>query len=251
MTDIVMFIIFGLIVGFVGGYAGIGGAPFLVIIMTVIYGVSQHTAQGTVLAVMLGPMSLLGIIAMKDKIKRNLKYAVVGVIAYAVFSYIGAYFAFLIESNRLQIVFSIFIFLLGINEILGVFSMDKPKHQSSEIPFLYIATVGVFVGIVGGFFGIGAGVLMTPIFMNLFGMHKDDARTLSLMILLPPVSIGAVIKYQSEDAILWVGAIIIFASYFITNYFGSRFARNHSTKVFKKVYGYILIAISIVNLLTI
>ncbi len=253
MTDLLFLLIFGLIVGFVGGYAGIGGAPFLIVFLSLFMGVSQHAAQGTVLAVMLGPMSLLGIMTMTKRIKPMLQFAIIGVICYAFFSYFGAYFAFLVDSSKLKFVFSTFVFIIGINEIFGFVEKSKylKKMGKKNANLKNVALVSVVVGAVGGFFGIGAGILMTPIFVGLFGMKKDDARLLSLMILLPPVSLGAVIKYHMEGAVIWQSALIIFFAYFITNYFGSKLALKHSAKKFKAVYGYILIAISIFSIVSI
>ena len=78
--------LFGMFVGFAGGYAGIGGAPFLVAAMVLFLGYDQHLAQGTVLAVMLGPMSLPGVLVMWDRV-RLLKVEIgIGVVAYALFS---------------------------------------------------------------------------------------------------------------------------------------------------------------------
>ncbi len=249
--NLLFLLVFGLIVGFVGGYAGIGGAPFLIVFLGAFMGMSQHMAQGTVLAVMLGPMSLLGIMTMKKRVRHILKYAIIGVISYAIFSYFGAYFAFMFDSEKLSRIFSVFIGIMGLNEIFGFVLQRSPQEnfERETISTFKMALVGVVVGAVGGFFGIGAGVLMTPIFIGMFGMKKDDARLLSLMILLPPVSLGAVIKYHMEGAIYWIGALTIFFSYFITNYFGSKLALKHSVKKFRSVYGYILLLISIFNII--
>ncbi len=252
MTNLILLIVVGLIVGFIGGYAGIGGAPFLVVFLSGFIGMTQHTAQGTVLAVMLGPMSLLGILTMKARVRQNLKFAVIGVLSYAVFSYFGAYCAFLVDGAKLKIIFSIFVILIGLNEIFGILKHYFDAHDAlkTKISTRKVALVGIVVGAVGGFFGVGAGLLMAPVFIGIFGMDKDDARLLSLMILLPPVSLGAVVKYQLEGAIEWFAVLIIFASYFFTNYFGSKLALTHSVKKFRAVYGYILILIGLLNLVT-
>ncbi len=201
-------------------------------------------AQGTVLAVMLGPMSLLGILAMRERTKKNLKFAIIGVIFYAFFSYLGAYLAFLLNTNNLKVIFSLFLLILGFSQLFNF----KYSKKQFKLNLLSMSLVGIFVGVIGGLFGIGAGVLMVPIFINLFNLNKDDARVLSLMILLPPVSLGAVIKYQSENSINWIAALIIFATYFVTNYFGSKLAKNQSSKQFKFYYGIILIIISLINI---
>ncbi len=251
MTDVFLLISFGLITGFIGGYAGIGGAPFIIVFMTVFLGCSQHIAQGTVLAVMLGPMSLIGVLAMRNRAKKMLKFAIIGVISYGLFSYLGAYFAFLVESNNLKIIFSIFIFLIGLNEIFGILNKESSLENSNKLSSVSCSIVGSVVGVVGGFLGIGAGILMTPLFINVFSMDKDDARALSLMILLPPVSLGAVLKYSGEGTVIWSAALIIFISYFLTNYFGSKLALTHSASRFKRNYGYILVFISIANFIPI
>jgi len=61
MSDINSLIVTGTLVGLLGGFAGIGGAPLMVSFMTLILGFPQLRAQGIVLTMMLGPMSLLGL----------------------------------------------------------------------------------------------------------------------------------------------------------------------------------------------
>lgn len=249
MIDISYFFLlaFGLIIGFIGGYAGIGGAPFIIVFLTFVMGYNQHIAQGTVLAVMLGPMSLLGVLTMKDKVKSIYKYALLGILTYALFSYFGAKLAFLVDSSKLRIFFSILLIFIGIKEINSY--REKINFCRLKLNYVSISIIGIVVGVIGGFFGIGAGVLMVPLFISFFGMPKDDARLLSLLILLPPVSLGAIIKYQSEGAINWIAALVIFIAYFITNYYGSKLAMTHSTKKFKKYYGVILLVLGIINLI--
>lgn len=240
-------ILIGLITGYIGGYAGIGGAPFIILVLKTILGYSQHTAQGTVLAIMLGPMSLMGIIAMKDKVKYVYKYAILGSIVYMIFSYIGASLAFLLNTSKMSLYFSLFIFVLGIYQILDIDINNIFYFKQNNISIKNMINIGIIVGVIGGLFGIGAGLLMVPIFTDIYNMKKDFARLLSLLILLPPVSLGAVIKYSSENAIVWKSVIIIFVCYFITNYYGSKIGLKHSDTVFKKYYGYILIFISVIN----
>ena len=90
---------------------------------------------------------------------------------------------------------------------------------------------------------------MVPLLIWLFGMDKDDARTLSLLLLLPPVSIGAVIRYQSRGDIIWLVTLIGFCTYFLSNYWGARLGRHHSHKVFQGVLGGTLLVLGIIYLL--
>ena len=240
----------GAIVGLAGGYAGIGGAPFLVAGLALLLNFSQQDAQGTVLAVMLGPMSLLGVIVMWDRVRFLLPEIGIGVVAYALFSNVGARMAFAMETAWLEFCFGGLLAFLGTRYLRGR-SQDAPKELNPTGPTIggqgriaftrfNITLTSAGIGVVGGLFGIGAGVLMVPILIGLFAMHKDDARSLSLSILLPPVSIGAVAEYHVHDSIDWEAALVIFCLYFATNYFGAKLGRQHSTQTFLAVMGVLL-----------
>ncbi len=240
MIDILLFAIYGTIAGVAGGYAGIGGAPFIIIGLTLFSHFSQHLAQGTSLAVMLGPMSLLSVIHLRHRIKPFLKHIIYGTIAYAFSSYIGAYLAYLLPSVKLQKSFAIFLVFIGFLSILKNIIHSHSEHKEN-CSALTIGILGFFIGIVGGFFGIGAGVLFVPIMTNILKLHKDIARGISLSILLPPVSLGGVIKYGQNGDINILAAVIIFISYFLTNYIGSKIGHYHSHKKFSLILNIILI----------
>lgn len=254
-------ILFGLLTGFLGGYTGIAGGPILVALSVILAGYSQHEAQGIILAVMLGPMTITGLIAMKDRIKKLLSYALVSVVSYAIFSYFGAIFAFLINDKYLKIYFGLFLIMIGIIEIILLLNNKNVEQQQPDehnisvenglIAFNYftMTVLSSIAGIIGGLFGLGGGALMIPVMTLLMKVHKDDARTLSLMILLPPVSTGAVIKYQMEGAIDWKAVLIVFTAYIVTNYFGSILGRKHSAKYFKVIFSIVIIVLGLSYLL--
>lgn len=248
MDTFLLLVLFGCLVGFIGGYAGIGGAPFLVAILVALFDMTQFEAQGTVLAVMLGPMSLMSVLSLWDKVKPNIREIIIGVVSYALMSYLGATLAYQIPEKTLKLLFAILLILLGIYNIYSRNKkVDTDSHSGSmSISTGQMLTVGSGVGVVGGLFGIGAGVLMVPIFINIFKVNKDVARAISLAILLPPVSIGAVIKYSQEGAINWRYAIILFFCYFFVNYFGGKLGAKHGLETFKKYFGIILILLGLV-----
>jgi len=246
MCPLIVYILLGLAIGYIGGYAGIGGAPFLIAFLVLVCGISQYTAQGSVLTMMLGPMSLLGIMTMKNEVKSQWKSIVIGVLAYAVFSYFGAELAFYFGELSVKKYFALLLILIGIMQLIPQFSKPDYIKKTENIPAWWMFFVGSITGIIGGLFGIGAGVLMVPIFLMGFNMKKNHARALTLAILLPPVSLGAFIKYQQEGAIDWKLVVILFISYFIANYFGAKRGTKADIKTFKKIYAILLIAIAVV-----
>ena len=238
--------LFGMFVGFAGGYAGIGGAPFLVAAMVLFLGYDQHLAQGTVLAVMLGPMSLPGVLVMWDRVRLLKVEIAIGVVAYALFSNVGARIAYAVHTHVLQIAFGGLLILLGFKYLAGSKRADSRTLDPDRITLgegklrfsrLNVGILASLIGVVGGLFGIGAGVVMVPLFIGVFALHKDDARALSLAILLPPVSIGAIVEYSAQGGIDWTGALIILVAYISTNLPGAKLGRAHDTRLFLKVMG--------------
>jgi len=249
-VQVVILVGMGAFVGLAGGYAGIGGAPFLVAALVLFLGFEQHTAQGTVLAVMLGPMSLAGVLVMWDRVRLLLPEIVLGVTTYALFSNLGARAAFAMDTQALEIGFGGLLILLGGRYLTQsrratteALIPDKVTIGQGTLAFSHwnVGVLSALIGVVGGLFGIGAGVLMVPLFMGLFALHKDDARALSLAILLPPVSVGAIVEYAHHDAIDWEVAGIMFILYFLTNHFGAKWGRAHETRTFLHVMGGILL----------
>ena len=235
---------------------GIGGAPFLVAGLVLALGRSQHLAQGTVLAVMLAPMSLPAVWVMRDRVKVLWRHTLVGVLTYAVCSNLGARIAFALPQQSLSMAFSALLIGLGLhyllhpadNHAVHPLIADRPTLvERRRIPFS-LTTVGVIgcgIGVAGGLFGIGAGVLMVPILITAVGLHKDDARALSLAILLPPVSVGAVLEYEHHGDIDWSAAVVIFIAYLVTNLPGGALGRKHDTRRFLRITGAVLLALGL------
>jgi len=248
MEYILIYILLGLVIGFVGGYAGIGGSPFMIAFLVLLLGMSQLSAQGTVLTAMLGPMSLLGILTLKDEVSHQWKAIIIGTLSYAFFSYFGAKLAFLFGEVHLRHFFAYFLIFIALLELFSnTFPFGKEEVDNIKAP--WILFVSALTGIIGGLFGIGAGVLMIPIFMIFFHLKKNYARALSLAILLPPVSLGAFIEYLHKGAISWTAVFFLFFSYFFANYFGARLGKVSRKETFRIVYAILLMSIAILYLL--
>ena len=60
ISQLLTLIAIGIFAGFTGGALGLGGGVIIVPSLVFIMGLSQHTAQGTSLAVLIFPVALLG-----------------------------------------------------------------------------------------------------------------------------------------------------------------------------------------------
>ncbi len=240
------------IVGFLGGYTGIAGGPFIVFLLSVSLGYSQHAAQGTVLAMMLGPMTILPVIDGWNIVRKRWKEILVATLAYMAFSLGGAETAYLFSSPVLKLVFGVFITVLGLTYILFSTKHVSPIADRSDksVPLVLMALIGAFIGTVGGMVGIGAGILLIPILTMGLGIERVEAQTMSLALLLPPVSIGAVAKYGFlENDVIWPVAGLMLLAYVITSGLGYRFSLRHRTLVVQAVLSVLLVLAGVISII--
>lgn len=113
MQTILLLIALGLVAGFAGGLIGIGGGIIVIPALVFLLGMSQSTAQGTNIAVMLPPIGLLAFINYYKSGMMDLRYALV----IAVFSLIGGYFgsklAITIDQTLLKRIFGVFLLFMA------------------------------------------------------------------------------------------------------------------------------------------
>lgn len=112
-SALLIIIAIGIIAGIMAGMLGIGGAIIMVPALVFFMGVSQQTAQGTSLAVMLPP---IGIIAAYNYYKAgqvNIKFALILAAAFLVGSYFGSKLALNLPEPLLKKIFGIVLLLVA------------------------------------------------------------------------------------------------------------------------------------------
>ncbi len=114
-----LFLALGLGVGVLSGFFGIGGGIVMIPAMVLLFGLSQHQAQGTSLAVMVPPIGLLA--AWEYWKHGNVKIGMAAFICLGMFggAFVGSYFAQLIPPALMKRLFGGLLFLVGIKMIVG------------------------------------------------------------------------------------------------------------------------------------
>ncbi len=116
---LLILIVIGLITGTMAGMLGIGGAVIMIPALVYILGISQQTAQGTSLAVMLPP---IGVIAAYNYYKAghvNFKFALILAVFFIVGSYFGSKLALNIPQNVLKKIFGVLLLLVAAKMLLS------------------------------------------------------------------------------------------------------------------------------------
>ena len=116
---ILILIVIGIITGIMAGLLGIGGAIIMIPSLVFLLGISQQTAQGTSLAVMLPP---IGIIAAYNYYKAgqvNIRFAIILAVFFIVGSYFGSKLALNIPQHILKKIFGILLLLVAAKMLLS------------------------------------------------------------------------------------------------------------------------------------
>lgn len=114
--------------------------------------------------------------------------------------------------------------------------------------FFLLLLIGLFAGAMSGFVGIGGGVIMVPALIYLMGLSQMEAQGTSLILMLPPIGIMAVMNYYKAGHLsgtLITYGIIIAIAFIIGGYFGSKLAIRLSDSVVKLIFGILMLYISI------
>lgn len=89
-TTIIILLLIGLFAGILSGLIGVGGGLIIVPALVYFLGMTQHSAQGTSLALMLPPIGILAAMNYYRAGALNMKYALVIAIAFVIGGYFGS-----------------------------------------------------------------------------------------------------------------------------------------------------------------
>jgi len=103
--SIFFYLLLGLIAGTFSGLIGIGGAIIIIPSLVLLFGLSQHTAQGTTLALMVPPIGLLAAWTYYKRGFVDLKIAGLICLGFFVGGLVGAKFATEIPDEILRKIF--------------------------------------------------------------------------------------------------------------------------------------------------
>ena len=110
---------------------------------------------------------------------------------------------------------------------------------------ILLCIVGILAGIVAGSLGVGGGILIVPALVLLFGFSQHTAQGTSLAVLLPPVSIFAMINYHKRGYIDYKVALILVLTFFVGSYLGSIVAVHLPSKTLTKIFGLLMLVVGL------
>lgn len=113
------------------------------------------------------------------------------------------------------------------------------------VAYFLCALLGLVAGVSSGIFGIGGGIIIVPALILMFQFSQQKAQGTSLVSLLAPVGILAVMNYyKSGNADLRYGALIALG-YLGGAFMGSKVALAASSGDLRRAFGVFMIVLGI------
>jgi len=105
--------------------------------------------------------------------------------------------------------------------------------------------IGLSAGILGGIFGIGGGILIVPALTLFLGFSQFRAQGTSLVALLAPVGLFALLAYHRQGETDWKVGGIVAAGFLVGGFFGSKLALSMDELVVRRGFAGFLIVVGI------
>jgi uncharacterized protein len=104
--------------------------------------------------------------------------------------------------------------------------------------------IGILVGVYSGIMGLGGGTIMIPILVLALGFTQHEAVGTSLAVMIPPVTLPAVIQYYREGQAKLGVAGWIALGFLPAVFFGAYLTQYFTDWLLKLVFGFVLVYIA-------
>ena len=191
----------GFAAGLAGGLFGVGGGLVLIPLMTTFFGLTQHQAHGTSLAV-IGATALASIAVYAAY--SNVAWGTAAVVAAASLLTVrlGARWATRLSSLWLTRTFAVFLVVVAVRLLWKSPSGSGDPIYHGLAGIALDAVLGAAVGVLAGFMGVGGGILAVPAFTLLLGMSQQLAQGTSLAVILVTAPVGS-LEHARHGNVVW------------------------------------------------
>ncbi|MFC1658280.1 sulfite exporter TauE/SafE family protein [Candidatus Omnitrophota bacterium] len=114
-----LYIGLGLLAGICSGFLGIGGGTIIIPVLVYVFGLTQHQAQGTTLALMVPPIGLLAALKYYSEGNVDIRIAAFICLGFFIGGLLGAYLVTPVPDAALKKIFGLFLFGVAIKMVIG------------------------------------------------------------------------------------------------------------------------------------
>ena len=254
MSEAVLLLLLGLAVGIAVGLMGVGGGIILVPALVYLLNMNQHVAQGTSLLLQLPPIGIGGLYFYWKQGHVDLRAGLLCALGFLCGGYFGSNLALSISSRDLHALFGIFLMFSAVmlwhkTRMPSSASAHSPATGASSpeavakkngIRVMSIFLIASVVGVMGGMFGVGGGVMLVPLLVLLFHFDQHTAQGTSLVALVPPTGLLAFLNYWHAGDVRFQVGLLLMPGVFLGALAGSKFALRLSPRRMRRVFAVLL-----------
>ena len=167
MSQAILSLVFGGLIGFSLGLLGGGGSILTVPILVYVIGQDVHAATGTSLAIV-GASALLGALAHRRRGNVRMKSGLIFGLMSMTSAIPGVWLNSLVEGKVILILFGLLMIAVAIGMLHKKIGHPEPKAAGMPCEaytpkdWFRLLLIGSVVGVLTGFFGVGGGFLIVP-----------------------------------------------------------------------------------------
>jgi uncharacterized protein len=236
--DLLLFVVLGLVLGWLGGLFGIGGGLIAISVLGLAFGLNQQQAQGTSL-VMVVPTVLIGLYQYWRRGGMDWRIVTTMAITACFSTYLLARVAVSLPSTPLRQGFAIFLLALALYYAWRAYADARGSNKPIVLPWPWTSVVGLLGGAISGFFTVGGAIFATPVLTLGFGVPQTVAQGTGLAVIIPGLLIGLAV-YGAAGDIQWPIGLALAAGSISTVSLGVALAHRLPESALKLCFGAML-----------
>jgi uncharacterized protein len=108
-----------------------------------------------------------------------------------------------------------------------------------------VLLTGLAGGMASGMFGIGGGTIMVPILGLLLGFTQHRAQGTSLVALIPPTGLLAVLAYDKAGYVDWRTGLLLVPGVFLGGIAGGNLAKRIPSVAMRKIFAALIFLLGV------
>jgi hypothetical protein len=114
-----------------------------------------------------------------------------------------------------------------------------------------VLLTGIAGGVASGLFGIGGGTIMVPILGLLLGFTQHRAQGTSLVALIPPTGVLAVLAYGKMGYVDWRVGLLLIPGVFLGGIAGGKIAKRIPAAMMRRVFAALMFLFGVWQILSV
>jgi len=114
-----------------------------------------------------------------------------------------------------------------------------------------VLLTGIAGGVASGLFGIGGGTIMVPILGLLLGFTQHRAQGTSLVALIPPTGVLAVLAYGKMGYVDWRVGLLLIPGVFLGGIAGGKIAKRIPAAMMRRVFATLMFLFGVWQILSV